>query len=46
MKTVLEQLMEIQDKLDALKLQAQPEMECNGGCGCGDRKSTRLNSSH
>jgi hypothetical protein len=39
MKTVLEQLMEIQDKLDALKAQTQPEPEpvCDGygGCGCG-----------
>ena len=29
MKTVMEQLMEIQDKLDALKAQAQPEVECD-----------------
>jgi hypothetical protein len=35
MKTVLEQLMELQDKLDALKAQTQPEVECDGVCGCG-----------
>jgi hypothetical protein len=35
MKTVMEQLMEIQDKLDALKAQTQPEVECDGVCGCG-----------
>ena len=35
MKTVLEQLIEVQNQLDALKLQVQPETECNGGCGCG-----------
>ena len=35
MKTVMDQLMEIQDKLDALKAQAQPEVECDGACGCG-----------
>ena len=35
MKTVMEQLMEIQDKLDALKVQAQPEVECDDACGCG-----------
>jgi len=35
MKTVMEQLMEIQDKLDALKAQTQPEVECDGACGCG-----------
>jgi hypothetical protein len=29
MKTVMEQLIEIQDKLDALKAQAQPEVECD-----------------
>jgi len=35
MKTVLEQLMELQDKLDALKAQTQPEVKCDGVCGCG-----------
>ena len=35
MKTVMEQLMEIQDKLNALKAQTQPEVECDGACGCG-----------
>ena len=35
MKTVLEQLIEVQNQLDALKLQVQPEPECNGVCGCG-----------
>ena len=39
MKTVLEQLTELQDKLDALKAQAQtePDPVCDGlsGCGCG-----------
>jgi hypothetical protein len=35
MKTVMEQLMEIQDKLDVLKAQTQPEVECDGVCGCG-----------
>ena len=31
----MEQLMEIQDKLDVLKAQTQPEVECDGVCGCG-----------
>jgi hypothetical protein len=34
MKTVMEQLMEIQDKLDALK--AQEQCGCDD-CGCGDQ---------
>jgi len=29
MKTVMEQLIEIQDKLDALKTQVQPKVECD-----------------
>ena len=43
MKTVLEQLIEVQNQLDELKLhlrnkesfEAKTEVECNGVCGCG-----------
>jgi hypothetical protein len=41
MKTVMEQLMEIQDKLDALKAQSSEFTPCcDDGCACNDEPET------
>jgi len=45
MKTVMEQLMEIQDKLDALKAQSTEFTPCcNDGCTCEDEMPSEFDS--
>ena len=55
MKTVLEQLIEVQNQLDELKLhlrnkesfEAETEVECDGVCGCGcDEPEVEIGRAH